>query len=87
MRGGTGAVLSSVARDSLRVNVFDPFDFPKEAVPQWDFESGVVDVLLVVLRASLKGVGIVPDSVLQALDAILQMGDDQLMEDFVLLDG
>ena len=60
-------VLGEAGHGAL-LQLFDPFDFSLEAVADVDGESGVFGVKYVPLRATLEGVGVGFDKVLESVD-------------------
>ena len=73
MGGVSGAVIFGETGHCTLLQLFDPFNFSLEAVADIDGETWILGVEDVPLRASLEGVGVGFDKVLEPIDPRIEL--------------
>ena len=86
MWGVSGAVIFGETGHRTLLQVFDPFDFSLKAVADIDGEAWVFGVENIPLGASLEGVGVGLDEVLESVDPCIELAHFGCMVIFTLLD-
>ena len=87
MWGVAWTVIFGEAGHCALLQLFDPLDFPLKAVADVDGKSWVLGVEDIPLRASLEGVGVGPDQVLESVDSGVKLSHFSGVVIFPLLDS